>query len=56
MLAQNLAFGDPQESTELCIRSEAASNKSRLVCVQLCANGTIFSVILEVVLGSWSAL
>lgn len=50
MLTQNLAFGDPQESTQPCIRSEAASNKSRLACVQLCINAT-FPITLEVVVG-----
>lgn len=55
MLTQNLAFGDPQESTQPCIRLEAASNKSRLARVQLCINAT-FPITLEVVVGSWTAL
>lgn len=44
---QNLAFGDPQESTEPCVRSEAASNKSELACEHACTTATIFSIILR---------
>lgn len=47
-VTQNLAFGDPQESTQPCIKSEAASNKSRLAFVQFCPNAMIFPIILEV--------
>jgi len=52
MLTQKPAFGDLQQSTQLCVRSEAASNKSRLAYVQLSTKATIFPVILDVMVGS----